>query len=282
MQELDDYINKMKHLPPAPRVLPELLGLLNKPNIDNSRVVKLITLDPGLSAAVIQACNSAFFATGTPTADIQEAVNRLGFKQMFLIVCAVTGSKTLAPPQKGYGIDQGELWKHSVTAAVAAQQIAIHLGEDENTVFTATLLHDIGKIILSEALESSYAKVIEETEKNQRSLVETEKKLLGVEHAEIGGRLLARWRFPANVVSAVWFHHNPRGAAPSERLASYVYLGNMIAHFMGQGFGHQPFALKGRAEALTILNISPDQLPIFMIETHQKMEMVNALLAITP
>jgi putative nucleotidyltransferase with HDIG domain len=282
MQELDEYINRIKHLPPAPRVLPELLPLLNRPNIDASRVVKLISLDPGLSAAVIQACNSAYFAGGAPTADMQEAVARLGFQQVFLIVCAVTGSKTLAPPQKGYGIDRGELWRHSVTAAVAAKQIAKHVGDDENLVFTATLLHDIGKIILSEALESNYARVIEETEKNQRSLVEAEKKLLGVEHAEVGGRLLARWRFPANVVSAVWFHHNPKAAAPSERLASHVYLGDMIAHFMGQGFGHQAFALKGRAEAMTILNLTPDSMPQFMIETYEKMEMVNALLAINP
>jgi putative nucleotidyltransferase with HDIG domain len=280
MQELDEYINRIKHLPPAPRVLPELLPLLNRPNIDASRVVKLISIDPGLSAAVLQTCNSAYFGGGNPTADISEAVNRMGFQQIFLIVCAVTGSKTLAPPQKGYGIDRGELWQHSVTAAVAAQRIAIHVGDDENLVFTATLLHDLGKIILSEALENNYTRVIEETEKNQRSLVETEKKLLGVEHAEVGGRLLARWRFPSNVVSAVWFHHNPKAAAPSERLASHVYLGDMIAHFMGQGFGHQAFALKGRSEAMTILGLSPDMLPKFMIETHEKMEMVNALLSI--
>ena len=49
MQELDEFINQVKQLPPAPKVLPELLALLNRPNIDASKVVKLIAYDPGLS-----------------------------------------------------------------------------------------------------------------------------------------------------------------------------------------------------------------------------------------
>ena len=280
MQELDEFINTVKQLPPAPGVLPELLALLNRPNIDASKIVRLISFDPGMSVAVLQATNSAFFATGSPTADIQEAVQRLGFAQIYQIVCAVTGGKSLAPAQQGYGIDRGELWKHSVTAAVAAQLIARRKGEDENTVFTATLLHDIGKVVLSEALTKKYDRVIEEVEKNQLSLQEAEKKLLGVEHAEIGGRLLARWKFPSNVVSAVWFHHNPKAAAPSEKLAAYVYLGDLVAHFMGHGFGHAAFAMKGRSEALGILDLEAEALPLLMIETYQKMETVNTLFAL--
>ena len=51
-----------------------------------------------------------------------------------------------------YGIAEGELWKHAVTSAVAAQLIARDKGDDEDLAFTAALLHDIGKIILGGAL----------------------------------------------------------------------------------------------------------------------------------
>jgi putative nucleotidyltransferase with HDIG domain len=280
MQELDEFINSVKTVPPAPKVLPELLTLLNRPNTDADKVVKLISYDPGLSIAVLQATNSAFFATGAQTADISEAVRRLGFSQIFQIVCAVTGGKSLAPPQQGYGIDKGELWLHAVTAAVAAQLIARKNDDDENTVFTATLLHDLGKIVLSEALSSKYAGVMEEVESKQRSFQEAEKKILGVEHAEIGGRLLARWKFPQNVVSAVWFHHNPKGAGKDAKLAAYVYTGNLIAHMMGNGFGHAPFAMKNRPEAFGLINLQEEAVPLFMMETFQKMETVNALFAL--
>ncbi len=277
MQELDDYINKVKHLPPAPVVLPQLLPLLNQPDIDCSRVVEVITYDQSLTAAVIQTCNSAYFAGRSPVDDIQEAIQRLGFREVYQIVLAVSGSRVLGPAQKGYGIAEGELWKHSVCTAVAAQLMAEDQGGDTSLVFTAALMHDVGKLVLAGALESIYAKVVEETEQNQYSLLETEKKLLGVQHAEVGGRLLARWKFPANLVSAVWFHHQPEAAKPHEKLASYVYLGNMIAHFMGYGFGHQAFALRGRAEALEILGLTADDLARYMMKTLEKFEEVQKL-----
>jgi putative nucleotidyltransferase with HDIG domain len=280
MQELDEYINKVKQLPPAPRILPQLLFLLGQPNTDSSKVVDLITFDPALTATVLQACNSAFFGAATPAADLQEAVTRLGFQQAYRIVAAVSGSRALGPAQKGYGIEEGELWKHSVTAAVAAQLLAKDLGDDESVVFTAALLHDIGKIILAQALEHIYTKLVQETESNQHSLLETEKKLLGVQHAEIGGRLLARWKFPEKLVSAVWFHHHPAAAEPHGRMAAYVYLGNMIAYFLGHGYGHQAFALRGRAEALELLGIGSDMLPRYMIQTVENLAVVEALFRI--
>lgn len=277
MQELDDYINRVQHLPPAPVVLPKLLPLLANVDTDSSQIVEVITYDPSLTASVLQLCNSAFFAAATPATDIKEAVNRLGFNQVYKVVAAVTGSRTLSSAQKGYGFGAGELWKHSVAAAVAAQVIAEDLEEDANTAFTAALLHDVGKAILAEALEHVYAKLVQETESNQQSLLETEKKLLGVQHAEIGGRLLSNWKFPPSLVAAVCHHHQPDAAAEHQRLASFVYLGNMVAHFMGFSYGHQAFAFRGRIEALGILNLSPEKIPLLMLKTFERLEVIQAL-----
>ena len=279
MQILDDYIKKARSLPPAPRILPELLTLLRQENVDSGRVVQLISFDPAITATVLRLCNSALFAGAVPASDLSDAVSRLGFRQIYTLVTAVSGARALTPPTTGYGFNPGELWKHSVTAAVAAQLIARSQGADESTVFTAALLHDVGKIVLAEALEDKYNQLLADNEVTQNPLLETEKRILGVQHAEIGGHLLARWKFPANLVSAVWFHHQPAAAKPHHRLAAYVYLGNMVAHFMGQGYGHQAFALKGRGEALEILDLSPDAIPQLMIQTFDQMQMVDTLLS---
>jgi putative nucleotidyltransferase with HDIG domain len=278
MQELDDYIDRVQHLPPAPKILPQLLALLGREDIEASHVVDLMMYDPSLTAAALQLCNNAHFAGASPATDLNEAVARLGFNRIYQLVAAVSGSRALTPPQKGYGINEGELWKHSVTTAVAGQLMAKELGEDENLVFTCGLLHDIGKVVLAHSLEHIYSKMIEDVDKFQQSLLDTEKRLLGAQHAEVGGRLLARWKFPSNIVAAVWFHHDPRAAAQHERLAAFVYLANMIAYFIGHGFGHHAFAMRGRAEALDILGMKGDDLPRFMIQTYENFEVVNALL----
>ena len=280
MQAIDDYINSIRFLPPAPRVVPELMNLLKQADVDSAKVVKLISFDPALTANVLRICNSAYFGSASPTSDLQEAVTRLGFQQVFQLVTAAMGARMLGAGQPGYGLNEGELWKHSVAVAVTAQLIARKLGENDNLVFTSALLHDIGKIILSQALESAYPKLVKETEINQQSLLESEKKLLGVQHAEVGARLLERWKFPPNIVSAVWFHHTPKGAGKGQRLASYIYMADMISHFMGLGYGHLTFAMRGRSDALTILGITTESIPEFMMEAFDEMHKVEALFSL--
>ena len=283
MQELDDYINKVKNLPPAPRILPELLGLLRKENVDSSRVVQLISFDPAITASVLRLCNSALFAGASPATDLSEAVQRLGFRQIYTLVAAVSGARALTPAQKGYGISAGELWKHSVTTAVASQFIARSQDEpEEGLVFTAALLHDVGKIILADALEHTYARLVEESRAQQSAMIETEKRLLGVQHAEVGGRLLTRWKFPENLVAAVTCHHEPAAAGAHQKLASYVYLGNMVAYFMGHGYGHQAFAMRGQSEALEILGLKPEAMAGFMIQTFEQLQLVETLFNVSP
>jgi putative nucleotidyltransferase with HDIG domain len=280
MQAIDDFINSVRYLPPAPRIVPELMRLLKQADVDSSKVVKLISFDPSLTANVLRICNSAYFGASTPTSDLQEAVTRLGFQQVYQLVAAAMGARMLGSAQTGYGLDEGELWKHSVAVAVTAQVMARKLSDDDNVVFTAALLHDIGKIVLARALESVYPKLVRETEINQQSLLESERKLLGVQHAEVGARLLERWKFPPNIVSAVWFHHAPKGAGRHQRLAAYIYVADMVAHFMGFGYGYLAFALRGRADALTILGLTSESIPQIQMEAFDEMHRVEALFTI--
>jgi putative nucleotidyltransferase with HDIG domain len=280
MATIDDYINQVRYLPPAPKVVPDLIKLLNQPDVDSSKVVQMISLDPSLTVNVLRLCNSAYFGAPTATTDLQEAVTRVGFQQVYQLVVAATSAKLLAAPAKGQGLDPGELWRHSVATAVAAQFVARKVGDEEGLVFTAGLLHDIGKILLAQAQTDSYDRIFREAELRQIPLLECETKLLGVNHAEVGGRLLARWRFPANIVAAVTHHHAPRGAEGHQRLTAFVYVGNMIAYFMGHGLGHIAFAIRGREEALSILGLAPESIPQLMTETFEQMHVIDALFSL--
>ncbi|MBI1839717.1 MAG: HDOD domain-containing protein [Verrucomicrobia bacterium] len=279
MERIDEFIRSAKSLPPAPRILPQLMQLLRQTDVDSSKVVDLVTFDPALTAKILQVCNSAAYAGAMPVADLREALLRLGFAEIFRIVASVIGEQALGAAQAGYGIGRGELWEHSAVAAVAAQIIAQDRGLDPQQAFTAGLLHDVGKIVLAKALEGSYERIIEETDIHQQSLVEAEKAVLGVDHAQVGGRLLAQWKFPEPLVEAVTWHHDPSSAENHQPLAACVYLANMIAAFTGHGYGFQAFALRGRAEALESLGLQGDELPLYMIRTTEGLKKVSFLAA---
>jgi putative nucleotidyltransferase with HDIG domain len=280
MATLDAFIDGVKNLPAAPRILPELLMLLNRPDIDSGRVVELLTYDPGLTANVLRLCNSALLGGARPAEDLQEAITRLGFRQVYQLVAVVSGARALTPPQKGYGLPTGELWKHCILTALAARLLAKDLHEDESVIFTAGLLHDVGKLVLSDALTDKYTAIVEETERRRRSMHETEKVLLGFEHAEVGGRLLERWKLPPTLVAAVWHHHAPARAGAHARLAAMVYLGNMIAHCLGCSSGYQSYALDGRAEVFDILRIDPGKWPLYLVRTWEQLQLAHSLLNI--
>jgi putative nucleotidyltransferase with HDIG domain len=272
MQALDDYINQVTTLQPAPRVLAQLLVLLKKEDTDSAQVVELISFDPALTAKVLQRCNSVFWSAAHPVADMNEAVARVGFNEIYRLVALVVGEGVLRQPQAGYRLAGGELWQHSVTTALAARVIARRLGADENLVFTAGLLHDIGKLVLSSFLEDAYEPLLSRLEPSGLSFLEAEKSILGVEHAEVGGRLLTRWRFPASLINAVGWHHDPAKAKPHHQLAAYIYLGDIIAHCLGQAQGLQSFAVRGRPEALDILEITPREIENFLLDTEAELQ----------
>jgi len=267
-RRLDVCLDRVTGLPPAPVIVPRLLHLLGQAEVDSGQVGEVIACDPALTAAVLRLCNSALLAHANAVANLPEAVLRVGFAPVYEFVVAILGARAMVPAQKGYGIDEGELWKHCVATGLAARCMARARGSDESLAFTAGILHDIGKLVLAQSLEESYRRLMAEIAERQASLLESEASILGVQHAEIGGRLLERWHFPEALVMAVWHHHNPAGASGHEPLAAVVYLGNLVAHFMGFGYGHQALALRGRAEALELAGITAQELPHFMIETY--------------
>ncbi len=281
MQALDDYISEIKTLPPAPRVLSKLLVLLDEADAHAGRIVELITLDPALTAKVLQRCNNAAFGLAGAVSSLEEAVTLMGFNAIYRLVAMVVGEGLLSAEQEGYGIGTGELWEHSVTTAVAARVMARKLGGQENLVFTAALLHDIGKLVLGSFLEGCQQSVLQQTGPSGHSFLEAEKTVLGVEHAEIGGRVLEEWDFPENLVNAVRYHHNPALAHPHGQLAAYVHLGDIIAHCLGQAQGYESFAVRTQEEALQILEIRAKEIETLILETDAALKECQGLIRTT-
>jgi putative nucleotidyltransferase with HDIG domain len=276
---IDGYISKAQRLVPAPHILPQLLPLLNRPDRDIGKIVELISYNPSLTANVMRVCNSAYYNRGTPIDSLQHAVIHIGLNETYRIVVAITGSLLLCQSERKHqGAETHSLWHHSATTALAAQLLAQDANEDEDVVFTAALLHDIAKIVLAAEVQDLYEDQTSAGDPNRGSLLEVEKSLFGVDHAELGGRLLEVWLFPTNLVAAVRFHHQLGDAMTFMRVAACVSLGNYIAYLLGRGYGHYHHSLlHGRDEAVDILNISPEDLSNYGDRVNPQLEALKDL-----
>jgi putative nucleotidyltransferase with HDIG domain len=244
-------------LPPAPTLLPELLELLQQPDVDAARIERLIKFDPTLTVSVLRLCNSAAFGSAKAVASLDEAILRLGFGQIFRLVVASCGAKSMSPTGSKHEAWQRQLWSHSVVSALGAQRIAQDQELDENLAFTAGLLHDIGKIIMLDVLEEKYARLLGEIREEGCTLTDAEHRLFGLQHAELGSRLLARWKFPLSLAAAVCFHHNPMAAGVHRSIAACVCFGTMIADLAGYGCNQARTPAFIRGDVFKLLKIEP-------------------------
>jgi putative nucleotidyltransferase with HDIG domain len=257
-----------------------LIPLLTQSDANNRKVVDLISYDASLTASVLRVCNSAFYSRGTPIDNLLSAVTRIGSREVYQIVVLTVGA-LLSGSQKAYGIEACDLWQHSVTTAVAAQLIAREVREDENTVFTAAVLHDVGKIVLSASMGDCYEKFIQALE-DGASLIDAEEKNFGCNHAEVGARLLERWHLPAHLAAAVRQHHQPLAAGEYQRLTACVHLGNSIAYVMGYGYGDPAFAISTLDATLNMLHISAERLPQYAEQCLRHVQEIKNLYNLEP
>ncbi|HEY0477842.1 MAG TPA: response regulator [Kofleriaceae bacterium] len=208
-------------LPTPPDIFFDLSRLMRSPTSNVADVVGVVTRDPGLSAKLLQLVNSAYFGTGHVTTSINQAVALLGTDRLRYI--ALTASVFSAPdPEDPSGFSIEELQLRSMRAASLARAFAEPATRDE--AFSATLLHDVGHVVLALGRGGEFQVFSERTRRGEPELA-LELELFGVTHADVGARLLAIWGLPAAIVDVVQFHHDP-GAAPepSRRLASIVHV----------------------------------------------------------
>jgi putative nucleotidyltransferase with HDIG domain len=267
MPTLDSYLQGIRTLPPEPRLLVELVPLLRTNDPDAGKIVELIAYDPALTTKLLCRCNSVALSLAVPVESMQEAVTHLGFNEVFQLVAMLVNRSTLGPATKSHGVVAGDLWRHSAVTAFASRFVAQSFGGDENAAFTAGLLHDISKILLNWALVDDYPTIAGKIRDLGYSFSGAEKEVLGMDHAELGGRILTHWRFSEKLVRAVWHYPDPFRAHPCEQLAASVHLGDLIAHALGIGEGANSRAIVPCTEALALLEITPKDLETLILDT---------------
>jgi putative nucleotidyltransferase with HDIG domain len=229
MEVIDKLLADTKDLPASPQVLPKLLELLRNDNATLEEVGGLIALEPAITAKLLQYCNSAYFRGAEPVSNVPEAIGRVGFQTIYVLVTIVTGGNLMALPA-GSGLDIARLWQHSLTSAFATKIVAEYKDGDANMLFTAGLLHDMGRVVLARAKGPEYARLIKQAANSGTPLLDAEIKTFGFSHADVGARLMEKWRLPEQLVKTVRYHHTPSNANGATRNAACICVGNTLAN----------------------------------------------------
>ena len=229
-EQIRQRILACRTLPTLPAVALKVLEYAQQDEIDVNEIAKTITQDPALAGRILKVVNSSFYGRSHEVATISHAIVILGIQSVKTLVLGFSLVGALAR-ERGPAFDHMKYWRRSIIAATATRLLcgrARFIQTEE--AFLATLLADIGVLVLERVFGPAYHAVHQKAASHQ-ALREKELAVFGTTHAEVGGLLATSWKLPPLLVVPVAAHHDPASAGDAAlvSLATLVGAGGRCA-----------------------------------------------------
>jgi len=281
MSLIETVLKSASQLPPFPVVIQRALQIIDDPKRSVQDIVDVIQYDPSITMNVLKLCNSAHFGLRRSVYSLRDALVLIGFNQLLEIILSQASLRFLSSACKGYGLESGELWKHSLACALLSGIISKRLNREAKTAhFTAALLHDIGKILLSQHVNDYFENIKEAIQRDHLSFSEAEKMVLGIDHAEIGAWIIEQWAFPKMIVSAVRYHHAPFLISEDQEFNLLIYLCDLVTIITGIGGGVDGLSYHAYGEVMRQFGLREKDIDQFIIQLEDQFQKVGKLLDI--
>lgn len=282
MKDVDTIIKGINKLKPIPQVANKVMSIAQNPKSSMGQLAEIITYDQALTANLLKTCNSSYFGLPRKVDSVHQAIVYMGMDQVVDLVLLSGGAENLMRKQNGYDLDEGELWKNSVSSALISRELAEKKGLANNhLLFTAALLKDIGKVVLNQYVADSYNKISFLVSKHGFSFREAEKAAIGIDHAELGGLVADQWGFSPRMGELIRNHHLPDESLSYDEETCIIYLADMLCMMMGIGVGCDGLAYRFRREIVEKLGFTDrdfqEVIAGFGEKLRQVEEMVNAV-----
>lgn len=235
-------------LPQLPSTTLAVVQLAADPDAAAARLSALVERDPVLSSELLKTANSVLFSGAAPAQTLQQAVVRLGARQLRGLAFALQ-MKRVVSRAKGLTAYADSFWRQATSMAKLAREVAAAAQMDEDEAFLVGLLHDIGKVPLLDLIGR---------EVNQRS--DVSRALVGRVfakfHETVGARLAQRWSLPAHLAQVAARHHDFASNTDAPRWAALASLVHGLDLQLALGSEPSFYELRQRPE-FDVLGIDP-------------------------
>lgn len=259
----------LRSLVPLSSSAQALIRLASDPKHEPGDVIRVIERDAHLTIRVLEISNSAAFAPLSPVESVDRAVRMLGERAVVAAALEI-GAQWIAEPLTGYGAE-ARLFADGLRTAIAAAQIARRIGEADlaPVAYTAGLLHDVGKVVLSAFLAPRLQAVFDDLSADEnRDWLTVEKSIVGVTHCEVGAQVAVQFDLPIALREAIEHHHQPREAEASHRrLVEIVHVADAVRAMIGGSGSVDSLAYRLDPDVVAELGLDDALLSEVLIET---------------
>lgn len=238
MTDLEAIVKRAKNLPALPQVTTKLLEVFDDSKSQAKDVGKIIEGDQSLASQILKQVNSPFYGFAGRISSLKHAVVIMGFNAVKNLAMGFSIAKMSRNGTVSV-LDMETFWEHSLGVGVGARAIGKEIGYPcPEELLAAGLLHDIGKIILSDSFPGEYKKVLEEVKETEEEMYQTEKRVFGSSHAEIGEWFTRENRFPPILRDCVGHHHasSEQGLSQSDKAIKAIHVADQLCRMEGIGW----------------------------------------------
>lgn len=266
IKNMHSKVENINALPTIPSTLKRLSVLIEKPRITLDEISRFVANDPALTTKVLKMVNSAIYGFPGRISSVSHAIMLLGLNVVKGLLLGVSVFEIMQTSMLG-------LWDHSVGCAVVARLIALRKGlKEPDEVSVAGLLHDIGKVILILEYPREYEAAIKDAQTQGVIISETEKNHFAESHANVGGWLAEKWRFPRNLVEVIENHHKPQLSRLAQTETAIVHLSDILVRARGMGFAGDNSLPVINAAAFETLKLTETDLKEILKEMESSLE----------
>lgn len=256
--KLTTAVTMLRHLdslPALPGTVHKIREMLFDETGSSSEVAEIILRDPAIAAKVLKVSNSAAYGFSQEVDNVQLAVSLLGLTETYSVVLT---SAVLDVFKPSAGLNYVDFWRESTICAIIAKALAQSLRITNTGIFSAGLLHDLGRMALAHIVPDYYAKV--DSDLSGAALVQAEEVLLGLSHTEAGHQLSEHWDFPETLKECIRFHHTPTFSRESHRsVVAVIHVADVLSRIPGNELDTDQHDLAECAQGLSILGIAAEQ-----------------------
>lgn len=226
MPQIADIVARLRNMPPLPQVAQRVLAIVRDPEYSVDALVAVVRTDPALTARLLRLCNSALFRRSGEVRSIGDAVAYLGTRHLVKLVLVSCASTVFRNTGSSAYTEPNRLWQHTFAVATAAQWLAFRGGlEQPDAAFTAGILHNVGKVVLSQTTPASTS-----LPDACADLCAAERHWFGIDHATAAGVVADAWHLPRELRFALRHHHDPAAwSGPSPLPALLATADDLVA-----------------------------------------------------
>lgn len=243
-------------LPVLPNIGMEIQQMAKRDDVSFNEIVAKITLDPSLSARILEVANSPLYSRSKPATSIESAVTRVGIHETLNIIQAVVAESTFKTDDKTLKMLVSRLWMHSLTVAYSNEILAKALCiEESQDFFMMGLLHDVGKQLIIHLIEQAVRRGMWQREDFDEELI---LKVFDAHHNKIGLQLMQKWNYPDAYQKVVNLHNNDDEVYKYEDPVVVTYYSNVLSRKMGYSLKPHNEAVIANKQIAQALNMSDD------------------------